>query len=216
MFKAIILDLDGTLAYTIDDLRSGMNGMLEETGYPLRSVEDILSAINYGSREFVRRCLPEEAGNDKEIFEKCFERYNYHYARHYLDSTHPYDKMPETLDVLKKKGYKLAVLSNKGHEHTVNLVNKIFPEGLFDIVLGNSGRFPTKPEPDSALYIATELGVKPNEVLYVGDSNIDMQTARNAGFFACGVTWGYRSADVLISSGASVLLSKPEELLVIA
>lgn len=216
MFKAVILDLDGTLAYTIDDLRTGMNLMLNDMGYPLRSVEQIFEAINCGSREFVRRSLPEEAQNDEAIFEKCFALYNKHYSEHYLDSTYAFDGSKEMLYKLKNSGLSLAVLSNKGDEHTKNMIARIFPEGLFDIVLGNTGRFPTKPCPDSALYIASKLGANPEEVLYVGDSNVDMETACNAGFYPCGVLWGYRDASVLIASGAATLIAKPAELALVA
>lgn len=216
MFKAVILDLDGTLAYTIDDLRTGMNLMLADMEYPLRSVEQIFEAINCGSREFVRRSLPEEVRDNAEIFEKCFSLYNGYYSQHYLDSTYAFEGIPEVLGAMKAAGLKLAVLSNKGDAHTRNMIEHIFPGGLFDTVLGNSGRFPTKPEPDSALYIAAELGARPDEVLYVGDSNVDMETARNAGFYPCGVLWGYRDASVLIASGACTLVSKPAELLTVA
>ena len=216
MFKAIIFDLDGTLAYTIEDLKTGMKEMLSELGYPTRSSDEILRAVNYGSREFVRRCLPEDFNAEGEEFEICFNRYNYHYSKHYLDKTAPYEGISETLEMLKNEGFKLAVLSNKGHEHTVNLVSNIFRKGLFDIVLGNTSEFPTKPCPDSGLYIAKELGTLPKEVLYIGDSNIDMQTAKNCGFYACGVTWGYRDAEVLIQSGASTLLNETKEIAVIA
>ncbi len=213
MFKAVIFDLDGTLCYTIDDLRTAMNAMLEEMKYPTRTKEQIYEAINFGSREFVRRSMPEELRADEDEVTRCHKCYAAHYDVHYLDSTYPYDGIPEVLEKLRAKGLKLAVLSNKGDSHTKKMVSKLFGDELFDVVLGGSERFPHKPDPQSALWIASELGVEPREVLYVGDSNIDMETARNAGFFACGVTWGYRGELVLTSSGASVLVRDPKELL---
>jgi len=213
MFKAVIFDLDGTLCYTIDDLRTAMNAMLCEMGYPARSKQQIYEAINFGSREFVRRSLPEELRANEDEVTRCHKCYAAHYDVHYLDSTYPYKGIPEVLEALRAKGLKLAVLSNKGDSHTKMMVSKLFRDGLFDLVLGGSERFPHKPEPQSALWIASELGVEPREVLYVCDSNIDMETARNAGFFACGVTWGYRDKYVLTSSGASALVSKPEQFL---
>ena len=213
MFKAVIFDLDGTLCYTIDDLRTAMNAMLEEKGYPVRSKEEIYAAINFGSREFVRRSLPEELRADEDEVTGCHKLYSSHYDIHYLDSTYPYAGIPEVLEKLRAKGLKMGVLSNKGDSHTKKMVSKLFREGLFDEVLGGSERFPHKPEPQSALWMASQLGVEPREVLYVGDSNIDMETARNAGFFACGVTWGYRDELVLTSSGASALVRDPKEFL---
>lgn len=213
MFKAVIFDLDGTLCYTIDDLRTAMNAMLEERGYPTRSKEQILEAINCGAREFVRRSMPVELQTDEDEVTLCHQCYSEHYNHHYLDSTYPYEGITAVLSVLRKKGLKLAVLSNKGDSHTNMMVSKLFEKGTFDIVLGSSERFPNKPDPQSALWVASQLGAEPREVLYIGDSNVDMETARNAGFFACGVRWGYRSDDVLISTGAAALVTHPKELL---
>ena len=212
MIKAAIFDLDGTVCYTINDLRTAMNLMLSEFGMPQRSVEDILSAINFGAREFVRRSMPEDAASDPELVDRCFKCYSERYSEHYLDTTTPYDGIPEVITALKKKGIKVAVLTNKGDAHAKALVKKLFGDA-FDIVLGNCDRFPTKPDPSSALWIASELGVAPREVLYVGDSDVDMRTARNAGFFACGVSWGYRDVPTLCSTGASGIASAPAEIL---
>ncbi len=215
MIKAVIFDLDGTLAYTLEDLRTGMNLMLEEMNYPLRTTEDILNAVNCGALEFVRKSLPEEIREDEELVKKCHSIYSAHYSKHYLDKTVLYNGVEETVARLKEKGLKLAVLSNKGDEHTVNLTKKLFGEDVFDHIQGYKPDFPTKPDPTSALHIAKTFGCEPCEVLYVGDSNVDMETARNAGFFACGCTWGYRSRKILVQSGASVLVDKAEELLLL-
>lgn len=212
MFKAAIFDLDGTLAYTIDDLRTAMNLMLKDMGYPERSVQEIHDAINCGAREFVRRSLPQEARENEELVDQCHKTYAAYYDIHYLDTTYLYNGIAETVDELKTKGLKLGVLSNKGDTHTKKLISKLFPEGTFVMVLGNSGLFPTKPDPTSALYMAKELDVNPEEVLYIGDSNVDMETAKNAGFFACGVTWGYRDEKVLLESGADKLVYTPKQI----
>lgn len=214
MIKAAIFDLDGTLCYTIDDLRCAMNLMLRDFGYPERTVEDILAAINFGAREFVRRSLPKEAASDEATVDRCFKCYSEHYSQHYLDSTYPYKGVPDVVRELKNRGIKLAVLTNKGDEHAKALVAKLFGD-TFDIVLGNCGRFPTKPDPTSALWVAEQLGVEPREVLYAGDSDVDMKTSRNAGFFTCGVTWGYRDASMLCVTGASALVSEPTQFLLL-
>lgn len=216
MIKAVIFDLDGTLAYTLEDLRTGMNLMCEEMGYPLRTTQDILDAVNCGSLEFVRKSLPLEVQNNEDLVKECHKCYSGHYTQHYLDKTVLYDGIAQLIAELKNRGLKLAVLSNKGDEHTVNLTKKLCGNDTFDHIQGYKPEFPTKPDPTSALYIAKELfGCEPREILYVGDSNVDMETARNAGFFACACTWGYRSVDILIKSGASALINKAEELLML-
>lgn len=216
MIKGVIFDLDGTLAYTIEDLRTAMNLMCNEMGYPERSVEDILAAINCGSVEFVRKSMPEELQGDEELVHSCHKIYSGYYTQHYLDKTCLYDGIEELIHTLKAKGLKLAVLSNKGDEHTVRLTEKLFGQGVFDHIQGFKPEFPTKPDPTSALYITREiLGLEPNEILYVGDSNVDMETSRNAGFFTCGCTWGFRSWRVLAKTGASALINKAEELLLL-
>ncbi|MBQ7160424.1 MAG: HAD family hydrolase [Clostridia bacterium] len=212
MIKAVIFDLDGTVCYTIDDLRTAMNLMLKEFGMPERSVEEILSAINCGAREFVRRSMPEDKAADPELLEKCFQYYSERYSEHFLDSTYPYEGIPELIGELRSRGIKTALLTNKGDSHARALINKLFGDS-FDLVLGNCGRFPTKPDPASALWMASELGAEPREVLYVGDSDVDMKTARNAGFFACGVSWGYRDVPTLCRTGASGIASKPSDIL---
>ena len=211
MIKAVFFDLDGTLCYTADDLRTAMNLMLSEFGMPQRSVSEILGAINCGAREFVRRSMPEDKARDPELVDRCFERYTERYSEHFLDSTYPYPGIPGLVASLGARGIKTAVLTNKGDPHATALMHKLVGDAL-DRVLGNCGRFPTKPDPASALWIASELGVLPREVLYVGDSDVDMKTARNAGFFACGVSWGYRGVTTLCSSGASGIASRPAEI----
>lgn len=213
MIKGVIFDLDGTLAYTLEDLRTGMNLMCEEMGYPLRSTQDILDAVNCGSLEFVRKSLPVEVQGDEELVKKCHKSYSGHYTDHYLDKTVLYDGIENTVAKMKAMGLKLAVLSNKGDEHTVKLTKKLFGDDVFDHIQGYMPEFPTKPDPTSALYITEKFGLTPHEILYVGDSNVDMETARNAGFFACGCTWGYRSTDILIQSGAAALVNRASELL---
>ena len=211
MIKAVIFDLDGTLCYTINDLRTAMNCMLREKGYPEMDFAGIYSAINYGSREFVRRCLPEGVGDDEELLTECHRCYSSHYDKHYLDTTYPYEGIVDIISYLKKENIRVACLSNKADNHVKAIIEKLFPE-TFDIALGNCERFPTKPNPASALWIAEQLKVDTNEVLYIGDSNIDMMTGRNAKFFTCGVTWGYRDRDCLATSGAQVMIDRALEI----
>ena len=212
-FKGAIFDLDGTIAYTLEDLKTAMNLMLTDFGYPLQDLAGILAAINCGAHEFVRGCLPEEVKNDEAKVDECYKVYSIYYSEHYNDTTHLYDGILETVLEMKKRGMKLAVLSNKGDEHTKAIVYKLFPDGTFDYVFGNRPDFPTKPDPKSALFVTAEIGCTPDEILYIGDSNVDMTTALNAGFFPCGVTWGFRDRQILLDTGAKVLVDKPEEIL---
>ena len=216
MIKGVIFDLDGTLAYTIEDLRTAMNLMCKDMGYRERSVDDILAAINCGSIEFVRKSMPEELQQDEDLVKKCHGIYSGYYTQHYLDKTVLYDGIEELVHKLKDMGLKLAVLSNKGDEHTVRLTEKLLGKDVFDHIQGCKPEFPTKPDPTSALYITREIfGLEPREILYVGDSDVDMKTSRNAGFFTCGCTWGFRHRRVLIDTGASALINKAEELLLL-
>ena len=214
MFKGAIFDLDGTVAYTIDDLMYSMNLMLADFGLPLVDKNGILAAINHGSHQFVRGCMPKDKQDDAELAEKCWKSYSDHYSHHFLDKTYLYEGLDTAIAEMKKRGYKLAVLSNKSDFHTNAIIGKLFPEGTFDIVLGHREEFPTKPDPTSALYICREVfGCEPEEVKYFGDSDVDMKTAVNAGMYPCGVSWGFRSVEILLENGAKKIIEKPEDVL---
>ena len=212
-FKGAIFDLDGTIAYTLEDLKTAMNLMLADFGYPLQGLDGILAAINCGAHEFVRGCLPENVRDDDGKVDECHKVYSGYYSEHYNDTTYLYDGILETVLEMKKRGMKLAVLSNKGDEHTKAIVYKLFPEGTFDYVFGNRPDFPTKPDPKSALFVTANLGLTSSDILYIGDSNVDMETAGNAGFYPCGVTWGYRDRQILLETGAKTLVDEPRQLL---
>lgn len=213
MIKTVIFDLDGTLADTIDDLRCAMNRMLETYGYPLRSREDILRAINHGGRYFVAKSLPDDVYKtmDDDIVTEALGRYSAFYRENFCVYTHPFDGIPYVLDELKKKNIKLAVLSNKQDPFVKTIIGQLFPN-VFDIVMGH-GEYPEKPDPSSALAIADRLSSKPTECAFIGDSDVDMNTAVNAGMNAIGVAWGYRSPELLEKCGAKLIASSGEELL---
>ena len=211
VIKAILFDLDGTLADTIDDLNTAMNRMLGHFGYPLQDRAGILRAINAGARMFVRRSLPNDGeGIDDETFEKLYRYYDRAYADCYLEKTCRYDGMLEAVRELKAMGYPLACLSNKQDEFVKKIVGKLYP-GLFDEIVGVLD-LPPKPDPAMPLAVCRSLGVDPAECAMIGDSNVDIRTAINAGMLPVGVTWGFRSADVLVEEGVRVLIQKPEEL----
>jgi len=208
-FRAAIFDLDGTLAYTAGDLLDSMNRMLTEYGCPLKTKEEIMSYISCGERDFVKFSLPTEWQKDDIQIEKCRSTYVSYYNKHFLDTTVLYPGLEDLLARMQKKGIRMAVNTNKTQEHAQAILQKLAP-GVFEMLKGD-GHYPSKPDPTGALEIASEFEMSPDEICYIGDSNVDMLTAGNAGMFAIGVTWGYRP-DVLAEAGAKALVSSAEEL----
>ncbi len=209
--QAVIFDLDGTLADTIGDLTTAMNEMLTARNYPARTKEQMLAAINNGARNLVWRSLPEEVRDAEGELDACLATYNECYGRHYLETTALYDGMGPLCRSLYADGIRLAVLSNKQHEQTSAIVERLLGRGLFGVVLGHRD-LPHKPDPTAPLYVAERLGVKPEQTVFCGDSNVDMTTALNAGMIPVGVTWGYRSREVLLEAGARYIVDTPDAL----
>ena len=211
MIKLVIFDLDGTLADTLDDIGDGVNAMLCDFSFPTLTRKDINANINRGPRELIRLCLPAEMRENEEFISKALEIYKGYYNLCYCNKTALYPGIQEALSSLSDNGVKLAVLSNKQDDAVKVIVSHLLPEIPFEYVLGHA-EFPTKPSPDAANYIMTSIGVLPSETAFVGDSHIDMQTAVNCGSHPVGVTWGYRSRDVLIENGARYLIDRPADL----
>ena len=210
--KAFIFDLDGTLIDSLDDLADAVNLMLAQHGYPQQPREVFPQYIGDGVMKLVERALPESARNAENI-KTCTADYQMHYGNTWNQKTKPYDGMMATLDELRARGMKLAVLSNKPHKFTLLCCAHFFPEGTFDMVLGQRASVPRKPDPAGALEIAETLGFPVTESCYIGDSGIDMETATRAGMLAVGVRWGFRDEEELRANGAQVLVSSPHELL---
>ena len=204
--KYFIFDLDGTLAYTIEDLRTAMNKTLRFFGWREITTEETLRNINFGAKKFVKGSLPREFQEDEDIVDKAYEKYSEFYSEGYLIDTHLYPFVKEGIEYLKKNGAKLAVFSNKQDTQTKAICNALFPKGTFDIVMGHSGEFPHKPSPEGALYIVSQLGGTPEETVFVGDSDVDMKTAQNAGLHPVGVSWGYRPKELLKELGAEMII----------
>ncbi len=209
--KGILFDLDGTLADTLDDLGASMNRMLVHFGCPVRSRTEIIQAICYGQREFVRRSLPPSRAENSQFLDEAQRYYANDYHHHFMDSTVAYPGLLPVLTDLRKEGFQLAVVTNKAQNHAVSVIDKLFPVGLFDIVLGQS-TLPPKPDPTASLKAAKTMGILPEACWFVGDSDVDMQTGQNAGMIPLGVSWGYRSAELLRSSGAAAIADTPEQL----
>lgn len=207
MYKYFIFDLDGTLVNSLTDLKNAMNHMLRDLSFPEKDEAGILETINHGVVAFVRGCLPEDKRDDGELLDSALKIYQGHYRQEYLNTTYPYPCVPEALEYLKSKGAKMAVFSNKQDNMTRAICDKLFPD-VFDAVLGGrTGRFHHKPSPEGALYLAEQLGASADEVAFVGDSDVDMQTAKNAGMHPIGVSWGFRPAELLTELGAEYIIS---------
>ena len=210
-FKAVIFDLDGTLLNTIDDLSDAVNYMLNEFGYPTHTVEDYKLKVGNGMPKLMERALPIGHKTQEEI-DRALSVFMPYYNAHKMDKTAPYEDILKLLTVLKEKNLKIAVVTNKAHSAAVPLVREVFPD-VFDCVTGLKDGANAKPAPDSVFETLKTLGVNADESIFVGDSSVDMLTAKNAGCFALGVLWGFRSADELLKNGADRLISKPMELL---
>lgn len=212
MKKAVLFDLDGTLADTIEDLAASVNRSLRARGFPEHDFAEYKAMVGDGFRLLVTRALPESSRTDTIIDEVAREASAY-YAEHCLDMTRPYPGVPELLAALAEPGLALAVLSNKPEELTIKVVRGLFAESQFALVRGESPAFPRKPDPASALDICARLGAAPAETLYLGDSAVDIKTAKAAGCFALGALWGFRGEAELKAAGADAVIARPLDLL---
>jgi phosphoglycolate phosphatase len=211
-FRAIIFDLDGTLLDTLDDIANAANHVLAARGFPTHPNANYRTLIGEGVVKLMLRALP-ETHQDEATVQACVGAYAQEYGRTWDAQTKPYAGVPEMLDALVVRGLKLAVLSNKPDNFTQQCVGELLAGWAFDVILGASDKYPRKPDPASAIETAKRLGVPPVECLYVGDSGIDMQTARAAGMFAVGALWGFRGKEELVKAGAQLLIDKPSEIL---
>ncbi|MBR2460452.1 MAG: HAD family hydrolase [Clostridia bacterium] len=212
MIKALIFDLDGTLADTIDDIGWSVNRMLSSHGFPTLEREDHIAHINNGAFQLIRRSLPEDMREDVEFIRSSLAEYEAEYSGHYIVATSLYPGIKDILSKLHRMGIKLSVLSNKQDRYVKDIIKALLPEIPFCSVQGQ-GELPTKPDPTSALTIAQAMRISPREIAFVGDSPVDIQTARNAGMLPVGVSWGYRPRAQLIAEGAFLTVDSAEELI---
>ena len=212
MIKALIYDLDGTLADTLPSLCQAINMTMDHYGAPLRTCEDVRLAIGNGARMLVKRLLPNALANHESKVTEALLYYNARYAETYT-AADCYDGIQDAVTALCHRGYTSAVLSNKPDKYTVALCRILFPENTFTMTQGQQEGVPTKPDPTAPLSIAARLGVKPEECAFIGDSEVDIRTAKNAGMMSVGCAWGYRSADDLRAEGADAVIDTPDQLL---
>jgi len=209
-YMIAIFDLDGTILNTLEDLADSTNYALKTYGYPERTMDEVRQFVGNGIRKLMERAVPE--GTPVEEIDRVHETFTAHYKVHCADKTRPYDGIMELLQNLKKDGCKLAVVSNKADYGVQELCKQYF-DGVFDFAVGEREGIRKKPAPDSVNEVLKTLGCSRERAVYIGDSDVDIQTAANAQMDHIIVEWGFRDVQFLISQGAKVLVEKPEEIL---
>lgn len=210
MIRGMIFDLDGTLLDTIADLASASNEVMKEYGFPVFTDEEIKMKVGNGNRLLMERCLPEDK---KDLTEEALERFKKAYSKCYLDKTRPYEGVYETVKELYDRGILLAVNTNKINDYCEKLIHKNFPGIVFVKILGNIEGIPTKPDPAGVEMILDLMKLPKEEVLYIGDSDVDIRTAKNAGLQSVWVPWGFRSYEQVKEWGPDHIIEKAEDLL---
>jgi phosphoglycolate phosphatase len=211
--RAVIFDLDGTLVDSLADIGESVNQVLVERGFPTHSLADYRSFVGDGMGMLIRRVLPEDRRADDATVDALVNRLKEVYGPRSDRLTHPYDGIADLLDALTERGLPLAVLSNKPHELTVDLVRRLLGAWSFAPVFGQRPQVPRKPDPAAALEIAKCLGLAPPDILYVGDTPTDLETARAAGMPAIAAGWGFRSEAELRGAGATRVARSPRDVL---
>jgi len=211
-YSTYIFDLDGTLLDTLGDLAASVNYAMRTHGMPEHSIDDVRRFVGNGVRKLMERAIPQGTGNP--LFEETFATFRQYYMAHSLDTTKPYEGIPEMLAELKKRGCRLAVVSNKMMAATQELIRHFFPDTI-EVAIGEheAEGIRKKPAPDTVLAALRQLGVGKEGTVYVGDSDVDIMTARNSGLPCISVLWGFRDRDFLIQHGAETFISVPSELL---
>jgi phosphoglycolate phosphatase len=209
-YNCVVFDLDGTLLDTLGDLRDSVNFALSKNGLPKRTTEEIRAFVGNGIRLLIERSVPENT--ELSLVDKCFEDFKAHYRANSANLTKAYDGINELLSVLKNRGLKLAVVSNKADFAVKTLVETYFPD-VFDCAIGEKEGVKRKPAPDTVFAVMKELNVNKNEVVYIGDSEVDIETSKNADIPCISVTWGFRDKDVLEKLFPEYIVDSPEEIL---
>ena len=208
--KLLIFDLDGTLADTLISIRDSVNMALEKHQLPLRTYDEVMWAIGNGARELMRRSVPSELSTDQAFIDRIYEDYTEAYNKTFANIDGCYPFVSEVLHTLKERGYTLAVLSNKPDFYTKRIVETLFSDGTVSFAAGQTS-LPRKPDPTVPLMIAERFGVSPQECAFIGDSDVDVMTAKNSGMTAVACSWGYRPKEAL--QDADYIIDDARELL---
>ena len=213
MKKAVIFDLDGTLSDSLASIKYCVDLAIEPLGFGPFSEEQYKYFVGDGAVHLIRRCL--EAGGDTQLvhFDEAFAKSRETFREHCMYQVKPYEGIPELLAALKEKGVRLAVLSNKPHAQTLKVVETLFGEGYFDVIQGQAPDLPIKPSPAGIYKILDQLSLKAEDILYLGDTGVDMETGKRAGAFTVGVSWGFRPREEMEENGADAIIDHPLEAL---
>lgn len=209
-YKLLIFDLDGTILDTLEDLTNSTNYALNKNGFAARSIDEVRSFVGNGIGKLIERAVPEQT--DECITQAVLDDFREHYAEHCADNTCPYDGIVKLIDALRGQHYMTAVVSNKADFAVQDLCEKYFPE-MFDYVVGEREGIRRKPAPDTVLEVLDKLNVSKENAIYIGDSEVDIQTAVNSEIDEIAVTWGFRDREYLESQGAGVIIDTPEDIL---
>lgn len=209
-YKAVVFDMDGTLLDTLEDLADAMNRVLEARGLPVHPVDAYRFFVGSGARNLVLRTLPADR---QDLVAECLQGFLKEYEANWKVKTHLYDGVADLLDALTARNIPMAVLTNKPQEFAELCMKAFLPAWDFALTLGQMPGVPVKPDPAGPRQVIRHLGVAPEEILYLGDTDVDMRTAVGAGMYPVGVTWGFRTEDELRASGAAVIIDHPMELL---
>jgi len=209
-YKAVIFDMDGTILNTLEDLKNATNYSLRQFGMPERSLEEVRMFVGNGIRKLVERAVP--AGTSEEKIAQVFDVFLEYYEIHSADNTSPYPGILELVEKLKKSGIKTAVSTNKADVPAQELGREYF-NGIFDLIVGQQDGLKVKPAPDSVNKILSILDIQKKDAIYIGDSDVDVQTAKNSDLDFIGVSWGFRGREFLEKNGAKNIVDNANEIL---
>lgn len=209
-FETYVFDLDGTLLETLKDLAASTNYALRTHNMPEHSIEDVRMFVGNGVKKLMERAIPN--GIENPQFEDVYATFRQHYLEHNLDTTKPYEGIPELLAELKARGKKLAIVSNKFYAATQELARHFFPDTI-EVAIGERENIKKKPAPDTVIEALRQLGASRETAVYIGDSDVDIMTAKNCNMPCVSVLWGFRDKEFLMEHGATFFVKKPCQIL---
>ena len=213
MYKACIFDLDGTLTDTLDSLTYSTNETMKEMNLPEITKEQCRMFVGNGAKVLIQKALEAAGVPEEEFFPETFHTFQRVFDKNYTYRVKPYEGIVSLLSELKARGMKLGVLSNKPDRQAVHVVSRIFGEDTFDIVWGQKEGVPRKPDPSALLLMTEDLGAEPSEIIYIGDSEVDIRTGQAAGVKTVLVSWGFRQPEELRKAGAEIIVDSTREIL---
>ncbi len=213
MKKAVIFDLDGTLTDSLESIQYSANRAIAQFGFAPYEKEQYKYFVGDGAAKLIERCLEGRGDTELKFFDRAFAAYKEIFAEYCMYKVEPYREIRELLEQLKERGLRLAVLSNKPHAETVNVVETLFGKDCFDVIQGQKPEIPRKPSPDGVYCILERLGLQQSDIVYLGDTGTDMQTGKSAGALTVGALWGFRDRKELEDHHADIIIENPLKLL---